>query len=138
MSKINSVCIIDDDKVHTYILTKLIQKFELSDTIFSFSNGEIAMEAFLDMASKSRELPNVILLDINMPEMDGWEFIDEFRKLKKPTDKKTAIYISSSSISSEDQDKAASYPEVLNYLAKPIEPHTLLTIIREDWLKSNF
>ena len=138
MSKINSICIVDDDKVHTYILTKLIQKFELSESIISYANGEKAIEAFLEMSSKSMPLPNVILLDINMPEMDGWEFIDAFRKLKKSTDKKTAIYISSSSISFEDQEKAASYPEVLNYLAKPIEPHTLLSIIREDWLKSNF
>ena len=136
MEKINTICIVDDDKVHTYILNKLIQKLELSDHILSYSNGEKAIDAFKEMVSSNVYLPDVILLDINMPEMDGWEFIDAFRNLNTPYGKKTAIYISSSSITQEDQEKAATYHEVLNYLIKPIEPQTLLKIVKENWVKS--
>jgi CheY-like chemotaxis protein len=135
MPKIKCICIVDDDKVHTYILSKLIQKFELSEQILSYPNGGKAMEAFREMSSNNEPFPNVILLDINMPEMDGWEFIDAFKELKKDHLYRSMIYISSSSISLEDKEKAASYPEVLNYLTKPIEPATLINLIKTDWDK---
>ncbi|MBY0427227.1 MAG: response regulator, partial [Cytophagales bacterium] len=82
---------------------------------------------------QGENLPNVILLDINMPEMDGWQFIEEFRTLKAMSGHKTAIYISSSSISAEDTAKAESYEEISSYLIKPIEPKTLLNIVQKNW-----
>ncbi|MFT6828560.1 MAG: CheY-like chemotaxis protein, partial [Roseivirga sp.] len=78
-------------------------------------------------------LPEIILLDLNMPVMDGWQFLDQFVQI--PTKKKTTIYIVTSSIDPEDLNRAKSYEAVTNYLVKPINIDTLTEILK-DFSKS--
>ena len=72
--------------------------------------------------------PNVILLDINMPIMDGWEFMDEMIVLKSKISVSIQIYIVSSSIGFEDKNKAKNYSEIIAYLSKPIDSNDLILI----------
>ena len=72
--------------------------------------------------------PDILLLDLEMPEMDGWEFLDEFCKLKKKINKESTIYIASSSIAYEDKLKAQKYECVRDFLSKPINMDKLRKI----------
>ena len=74
-------------------------------------------------------MPDLILLDIGMPGMDGWEFLDHYRNFRKALPKKIKIYMCTSSVNDNDDEKARQYDFLDSYLVKPIHKHTLLKIL---------
>lgn len=129
MTQVNSILIIDDDPLFLLLVKKTIIKYEFAKTISAFNNG---LEAFDELKQKINEpaaLPDIILLDINMPIMDGWEFLDQFLPLLEQTTKKISIYIATSSIAESDKKKAKSYSNIIDYLLKPIDQPILAKIL---------
>lgn len=121
MKKFNNVYIIDDDKVFHFIIKKLFIKSKLDINPSFYFNGQEAIEEIRNNISLGIPLPDLILLDINMPIMDGWQFLDEFRKTNKGNDKKTTIYLISSSDSISDMNKAKEYEDqIKDYILKPM------------------
>ena len=105
----------------------MIQRYEPTSAVIEFSNGLDALN-FLKSTQEAEELPEVIFLDINMPVMNGWEFMEEFAKIRNMLKKKIEIYILSSSTDSHDIKKAKSNPEIKDYIVKPLTPDLLKTI----------
>jgi CheY-like chemotaxis protein len=126
-----TICLIDDDEVYKFVMKKLIEGLERPQVkkILSFSDGEQAMEYITNNVSNHSELPNIILLDINMPIMDGWQFMDEYVRLKPRIGKKIIIYMVSSSKNDEDIEHAKRIAEISDYLVKPVTPDELKMII---------
>lgn len=125
------VWIIDDDPIFKIIAQKIIQKAEKLETLDTFSNGEEAFKAFQTVMHENESLPNLILLDIEMPVMDGWEFVNHissFETLLKEKDIK--IFILSSSIAIEDKLKAESSSTISGYLTKPLSLTDLERIVQ--------
>lgn len=122
------IYIIDDDPIYKLITKKLIEKTKLYSETKEFANGNEALRYF----ESEIDFPDIILLDLEMPEMDGWDFLDEFKQLKKDTDKRTTIYIASSSIAIEDKMKAKKYNCIKDFLSKPISLEKLKAIATED------
>ena len=122
-SKIKLSCIIDDDDVYINLIRKIIDIKKLSENLLVFKNGQEALDYFIPiMESLSDEnFPEIILLDLNMPVMDGWKFLNEFTQIKTKKNFKTTLYIVSSSINPYDVEKAKSYSLVTDYLIKPID-----------------
>ena len=127
MKNINLACLIEDDPVHAFLSTKYLKMSGMIENILVLSNGQEAYEKLEAILFSGSELPELILLDLNMPVWDGWQFLDEFLKL--PIDKKITIYILSSSINQEDHKKALEYNKVSNFIVKPITLETLLPIL---------
>jgi len=116
-----SILLVDDDEINNFISIKLIKKALLSTEIVACLNGKFAIEQLLEMQKKGAEkLPDYILLDINMPIMNGWEFLDEYIRLNIDPVGKTKIFIISSSVFSNDINKARSYPLVKSFISKPL------------------
>jgi len=88
----------------------------LCENILVFKNGKEAIEFFKD----SESLPDLILLDLNMPIMNGWEFLEEFNPINKELGKEPSLYVVSSSIDPVDSEKAKSIECVRDYISKPI------------------
>lgn len=125
----HSICIIDDDMLYKLLLKKTISNLPVSVDVMCFSNGKEAFDAFSAIDIDASELPDVILLDINMPIMDGWEFMASVIELMPKLPKTISIYIASSSIANQDIEKAKLYKEISGYLVKPIDSETLYNIL---------
>ena len=129
MSKTFVICLIDDDDVYQFTFTKGLKESDAAKDILVFSDGEEALSFFRENISKTENLPDLIFLDIDMPIMDGWQFLDEFVSLKPKVDKKITIYMVSSSIDSADIDRAKAISEVSEYFVKPIDIDDLHAIL---------
>jgi CheY-like chemotaxis protein len=116
-----SVLLVDDDEINNFISIKLIKKALLNTEIMACLNGKFAIEQLSEIQQKDpAKLPDYILLDINMPIMNGWEFLDEYKRLNLDPLGKSKIFIISSSVFSNDINKARSYPLVKDFISKPL------------------
>jgi CheY-like chemotaxis protein len=115
------VCLIDDDNIYQYTARVILESTGLAKEIRSFYNGSEAIAYFRDEKNMQADtLPDVIFVDINMPVMNGWEFLEEYHKFCAMLPKNIAVYVVSSSIDSNDMQKSRSYRAVNDYLVKPV------------------
>jgi CheY-like chemotaxis protein len=124
------IWVVDDDVIYQTIINKIIEKSGVFSSHFSFPNGSEALTSLKKIVEDDDDtaLPDIILLDINMPVMDGWEFMDEIKKIKSDIRKDIHIYIVSSSIAVEDKNKSATFSNIIGYMPKPISVTELITI----------
>ncbi len=120
MKKIDVACVIDDDEIYTFTIKRLIDKSQIATKTLFFENGKLAIDFFNEFLHQSADLPDLILLDINMPVLDGWQFMDEFIKLSPHINKRIIVYIVSSSVDQADIDKAKSYNQISDFIVKPV------------------
>ena len=126
------IWIVDDDAIYQIIINKLIKKSGAFSANSSFTNGKEAINTLKNRLGDIDSLPDIILLDINMPVMDGWEFMEEIKMIKSKIDKHIIIYIVSSSIASEDKNKSKTFTDIVGYISKPISVDDLLTIVSKE------
>ena len=129
MKKIELAYIIDDDPIFVFGAKKNLQYANFSEDIVVFHNGADALNNLKTLISKDEKLPDVILLDINMPIMDGWQFLEYFSEFN--TLKKIHIYILSSSLNPEDIERARRHISVNDYVIKPVPLHEVKRIAAE-------
>ena len=130
MSKPFLICIIDDDDIFRYTMKRHLGTLKIPQKILAFPDGEQAINFMVDNVGNSQTLPDIIFLDINMPIMDGFQFMEEYVKLKPRVGKKITVYMISSSVNPTDLEKAKGITEISDYLIKPIEPEKLGELIQ--------
>lgn len=118
--------IVDDDTIFVFVLKKLLEKNGNFGKMIDFKNGNDAIDVLFGSES---ELPCVILLDLNMPILDGWQFLDQLEdsKLKDQLN----VYIMSSSIDRSDIDKSKKYSIVKDFISKPVNADKLDKILSD-------
>lgn len=129
MKTFDITCIIDDDPIFIFGTKKLMELTSFTNGFMIFQDGEEAYNLLNSIIGGDSVVPDVIFLDINMPRMDGWQFLDEFQKIPLP--KPVKIYIVSSSIDPSDVEKSKRYPIIKKYIVKPLTVPTLKQI-QED------
>jgi CheY-like chemotaxis protein len=127
--KHRAVMLIDDNEIDNLINQKMIEAANISEHIFTHSGAKSAIE-FLKNIEKVGEdarhvLPEVIFLDIDMPLMDGFQFLDEFDKLTEATKEHCKIVMLTSSINPQDVNKSHKYSAVKQYINKPLTQKNL-------------
>lgn len=131
-----AIWVIDDDAIYQIIISKIIERSKMFSSITSFKNGKEALDTLHNVVNNTQEniqiLPDIILLDINMPVMDGWEFMEKMSLIKSKFKKGITVYIVSSSIAVEDKNKSKTYIDILGYLSKPITVNDLILIASND------
>lgn len=115
--------VVEDDPI-TSSINKLIVKKNLHfGEVQIHANGQRALDNLLTALRDEATVPDLILLDLNMPLMDGWEFLEEFGRL--PLTQEVCVFILTSSIHPDDIDKAKDYKEVRGYFSKPLDKENL-------------
>ncbi|MFD0766866.1 response regulator transcription factor [Mucilaginibacter lutimaris] len=124
-----TVYVIDDEPLDNMIVKMLIKRVDTAINVNTLSNGRKAIEQLAMVLQTSPEsLPDYIFLDINMPGMDGWQFLKAYAALKIRKVKAIPIYIISSSIDSKDINRSKSNPLVADFMNKPLNVENLRTI----------
>ncbi len=129
MQQINHVLLIDDDPIFNIISKSLVKRSEFSPEVSTCSDANGALEELRTRVRVNyEEFPDVIFLDLDMPEMDGWAFLEEFQKFPEWSVKKCRVFILSSSIRLHDVEKSRSYKAVRDFISKPLTIDKLETI----------
>ena len=132
MTKISAIYIIDDDPITVFGIKKLLSFVVQCDEITTYENGKLAIDQIKHTLANKKLLPEVIFLDINMPIMDGWQFLEEFISLNIPH--KIRVNIVTSSIDAVDRDKWNWYKtkshHTITFNNKPIKKEGISEITK--------
>ena len=123
------VLLVDDDTIYQYIASKTLDATGLTQKIITCSNGEEAYRFLEKNMNNPQELPDVILLDVNMPVMNGWDFLHAFKNLHAPSLKDIPIFLVTSSVNDADINYAHQFSNVQDYIVKPLVKEKLSTIL---------
>ena len=130
------ILLIDDDRIYQFAARKTIEATGFADKILIYSNGEEAINYLKHNIKNNTSLPDVIFLDVNMPVMNGWEFLEEYSHLKQDLSKPVLIYVVSSSVDEFDVSKSRQYDTVKGYIVKPVlreKFRQILSSIQAAW-----
>jgi len=118
---LRKVICIDDDPITLMLCKKVMERVEFALEINTLQNGEEAIKLFEDNEKiDTKNAPDIVFIDLNMPVMNGWEFLDEYLNREYQKKFKTHFIVLSSTIDPKDVEKSKSYPMVVNFLSKPI------------------
>lgn len=126
--RIDTVLVVDDDDNWCFLTQLILQKAAVFKEIIVAHNGLEAFRKIEAMVADGKRLPELILLDIKMPVMDGFEFLEEVQKVPELDLSQTRIYMSTSSFLTKDKERAKLYP-VSGFITKPLTEETLRDIL---------
>ncbi len=134
MNKVlQTVLLVDDDNACNFFNRRLLKNKHSITQVQEARNGRDAIAIIKQAAEANQPLPNLIFLDLNMPVMSGWEFLNEFKKLPDAVKQQVVIIILSSSINPDDKARAKTYTEVAAYENKYLTDESLARIIEEHF-----
>jgi len=134
--KMKNILLVDDSEMDNYISEFLVKESNLAEEINVFKSPIEALEYLAKLQSNQEEFPDAIFLDINMPDMDGFGFLDEFSKFPEEIIKRTSVFMLTSSNDENDIEKALKYPVVKKYFVKPLSKAILNEIILNNELSA--
>ncbi len=136
MSILKKVVLIDDDQVNNFVCESIIRSEKFAEEVVSFEWAEDALAYLKKSLEQPADMfPDLIFLDINMPGMDGWSFIDEYRQLPKQYLAHCNLFMLSSAVDRKDIISAKSYAEVKDFFSKPLSPE-ILSFIKEEFFNT--
>lgn len=118
MDEIALIMLVDDDSMTTFINKRMLIKAGYTGAIIEFGRAQDALDYLVDPKNTSN-IPDIILIDLNMPEMDGWDFLDVYSKINILS-KHITIIMLTMSLNPEDQAKSLNYNAIGSFLTKPL------------------
>ena len=128
MNRLNLIFIVDDDPIHQQIAKIMIDRQGISNAMRTFSDAQEVLNYLREHKQNDDQLPDVILLDLNMPVMDGWDFLEEYAGFYDTLSRDISIYVLTSSIDENDRERVNAYSFVKGYLTKPLSRDIILQL----------
>jgi CheY-like chemotaxis protein len=129
MDKNLLIAIVDDDTIFQFIAKRVLDSINSQNKTVIFSDGQDAIDFIHSNLNEMDKLPDIIFLDINMPVMNGWQFLNQYVEIKSKIKKEIVIYIVSSSKNPDDFIQAQDIHEVTDYIVKPINREKYMSIL---------
>jgi len=133
MKKLHTILLIDDDPATNFLHKLIIEKENCTENVICIQSAEDALVYLKSKIDGKYPHPELIFLDINMPGMNGWDFLDEYKNIEKIQQAKKVVIMLTTSLDPLDREKAKSINEISEFKSKPLTS----TILRRV-LKSNF
>ena len=131
MKKLNSILLVDDDEGTNFLHKLVLEEADIAEEIIFALNGEEALEIIKENSKKNKPQPDMIFLDINMPRMNGWEFIEEYQKLENTSNIKLLIIMLTVSLNPDDKEKAQNINSISGFINKPLTVEVLKEIMND-------
>ena len=129
MKKLTSVLLIDDDMSVNFINQRILQLSDAVENIVVHQSATEGLAYLSDLKGQEKVIPDVIFLDLNMPVMDGWQFLECYIDLPSMIIDKTKLFILSTSKNPDDRTRANSIPVVSDYITKPLSVAKIESIL---------
>ncbi len=132
-SLVEKTILIDDSDIDLFIQRRFLEVYNFSDTLVLYNSAEDALDSLKEM--KGETAPDVIFLDLNMPEIDGFSFLNDFKNLPPEILSKCKIVVLTSSNSAKDREQAFTFENVIQFITKPIKQsdiEDLKTLINQN------
>jgi response regulator of citrate/malate metabolism len=127
-SKLHCIMLVEDNFMTNLFNEKMLENLCIADNIVTAEDGEEALK-YLESSQRNHTFPELILVDIFMPKMSGWMFLDKFSKMKFDKDKKPSVVVLTHSHDAGNYDQALSVPGVIGYLNKPLTESDIMEIL---------
>ncbi len=118
--------LIDDNEIDLFVQKRFIEINKFAQRVLTYSSPVLAVTALMD--AKESSVPQLIFLDLNMPEMDGFEFLEHFKRFPKEVKDRVKVVVVTSSSSLLDKERALSFESVIHFMSKPLSEKDLDTI----------
>ena len=128
--KLNSILLVDDDEATIYLHKTMIEIVDCAEKIVIAENGEEAIKLLSDKVDGEFLQPSLIFLDINMPRMNGWEFLETYKRMYPHQRAEIIIVMLTTSLNPSDRERAKEFKEVNGFMNKPITIDSLKEILR--------
>lgn len=132
MKKLNCILLVDDDEPTNFLNKMILEDVNCAETVEVAESGQSALR-YLENASENGNpsSPDLIFLDINMPAMNGWEFLEQYSHLDQSRKANVVIVMLTTSLNPDDRAKAGKIPDVSGFETKPLTPEKLQSIIKK-------
>ena len=124
--------VVDDDRSNNLICQCSLRRFSAGTEIKTFLDPEVALQYIKDSYDDLSEIPSVIFLDINMPAITGWEFLEIFNEFSVSIKEQFVIYMLTSSIDARDKERAELNPLVQGFLSKPLSTQLISKVLGDN------
>jgi CheY-like chemotaxis protein len=131
MAIFKSIFLVDDDEATNFYHQIVIEEWGKTERTYVENTGKSALDFLLNHGSFANEKPSLILLDINMPVMDGFEFLEAYSKLEDDLKASFVIVMLTSSLHPKDQERAKQFSDLKGYINKPLTPEQLDSLMEE-------
>ncbi|RYF91831.1 MAG: response regulator [Chitinophagaceae bacterium] len=123
------ILLIDDDEINNFLSNELIKLYQPSVEIQSLLYVEAALQYMHEKIQNNQPLPDIILVDINMPDLNGWDFMEAFEQLPEAAIEHIKVYVYTSSIYYKDLEKVKNYKSVIKLLSKPFTDEMIAELL---------
>ena len=129
--KLNCILLVDDDPDSNFFNKRLIEKINITERVEISKDGEEAIDFLTLSVNGKYPQPSIIFLDINMPKIDGWEFLERYDKLPGGQKAQVVIIMLSIPLNLDDKRKAEADPNVTDYISKYFDEDSLESVLRK-------
>lgn len=132
--KLNHILLVDDDKDCNFFHQRLINKMDCVEKLHITKDGKEALDFLNSTENGKHTAPDIIFLDLNMPRMTGWEFLEEYEKLEKEKKAKVVIIMLATALSNGDGERVEKYQNIINgYKTKYLDQQTMDEILEKHF-----